>query len=188
MPMKQSITIIQKLQSKNMIDYKCSDFYCIKIPFYPKKLKVKGVIVNHEHPKYREKLQKMIEIHLAFKSKFLERIFDKPLTFFVDNYFLYHRECVEELLEICYSIKIIEGEGYYKYLIPIKYKNLIEWIKQNKPLKSKEPKKFYVNFLHFKTEFHYLPIAFQRSKELRTKYSSWPEPIELTKENIPKLD
>lgn len=152
-----------------MAKEKCSDYFCARIPFYPKK------IMDANSQQNAHIAQQMIQKHVDFKDLFLQYVFDKPFGFFHKNYGCFTSEAINEFLEIWHGIRICEFEsGYYHYLIPIQYVELIDWMKLNWPDGTKQMLRFSIP-LHKNTAFYFAEKAHQFTIDMYRKNPKYLE-------------
>lgn len=175
-----------------MKNYKYSDFYCLKIQTIPTNIKIKGKKVDYNHPKWREKQNKLVSSYLLFYNLLLKKTLGKDKDFFYINYTCFTRETIREFLQIWHDIYLSESSLGHELIIPKEYKNLIEWCERNKPKSSKVLKRFNIFHINYysKREFHFANIAFEFSKKnLFEKYPDiYKKQIKLTIEDKPNLD
>ena len=88
---------------------KCSEYFCAKILWHPKKLK-KDADGVWDHTS-RTIAQEMIKAHLDFKDKFLLQVFNRSNQFFYHNYGCFTKETIVEFLEMWHGIRICEYES-----------------------------------------------------------------------------
>lgn len=161
---------------------KCSDFYCLQIPYYPSKVKCLKV-KDYNDPRWHSESKVLIDAHQTFLNGFLQKVFGngKDVNYFYMNYMCFSRETIHELLEVWHNIRYMDGEGHHQYLIPSQYVDLILWARLNKPPHSKEPKRYrigWMSYIHQDTELYWTPKALEFTIQQRERFPNTLPPIE----------
>lgn len=132
------VITVGKIHSDGIDMNKCKDYYLLKIQIYPD-VRSKRHTGQIDHKKYAE----MYESYMEFRDKFIEKVFNKPITWFYQQHVTLTYDVVKEYLEVWYQIKIGDHESHIGIYIPWKYPNLIQWVKDNRPkLPFSEPMKY----------------------------------------------
>ena len=131
----------------------CKDYFIIKLRNYADasllKKWEKERDVNEFAPLPKQHYERA-RLHNEFFWKFIERITGKTDNEWFSKYMFEPSECAQEEVHETHDIMISKGEGWITYLIPIKYPELIEWVKANVNVPSKTLKKFNLGFWRYR--------------------------------------
>lgn len=127
---------------------KCSDFFIIKIYLIPSEYCLKKFLKGDD--KAHLKMIKCAQDYLDFFWKFFHHVTGITREEFQIEYFSAAYESAMEELNEKKGIFIATNSPHYKYHIPIKDVNTIEWVKQNvQKLPHKILKKTYITYLDY---------------------------------------
>lgn len=151
--------------------YKCADFYCLELQVYPLNYRPNGKLLTHDDTDWHIEASRMAKINIDFFEKFVEKVFNKSMSFFYTNYMFHVRETIKEVVDNWYDIKMSDKETWCQYLIPIEYQNLIDWCEEHKPEHSRVKTRFTIQHLAWRTKTNYFENeAYQNTKKSRKKF------------------
>jgi hypothetical protein len=153
--------------------HKCSDFVCFKLPGISTIIKIK------DDDKRRLASHAWGQTVFDFKQLLLKQTLGQDFTFFQINYACFTDESVKEFLNNLLNIYWHDD----RILIPVQYKNLIQWMHDNVPKGTKILKRFHVTYLfvyHDKTKFGFSEDAHKFSVDHMSKYGYKIEKLDLS--------
>lgn len=129
---------------------KCEDFFIIKLRYYAdeKVLNKFYKTPGHESQPLPKQHWERAQLYTKFYWDFIEKVTGKNQDFWFKQYMFNTKECVEDEIKGSHGIIIQDCEGWYKFFIPIKHTELIEWIQKNTTIPTKIIKKtnmFWIN-------------------------------------------
>jgi len=114
-----------------MKEFKCKDYYIIKICYYADK----NLNRNYKYkddPVVKKQHWERAKQYNKFKWEFIEHLTNKSQSYWFNDYMWETDMCAfEEIYEKYGIISQICAEGWYYYYIPKELSEVIEWMKNN---------------------------------------------------------
>lgn len=173
---------------------KCSDYYCIRFYNLPDDLKMKGkngkIITVDNHVEWHNACKALYKVHHDLLDGILQHVFNKPSQFFYKNYLFFREQCIIELLDYYYDIKYIPNHSYgVQFMIPVKYVQLIDWVKQNQPPYARVLTRYNIHYLEHRKpkKLNWVAENKKETENWIAKNPAWGPYEEITKKDIKQL-
>lgn len=122
---------------------KCKDYFIFKLRYCADRRILDRF--GPSHPQHWERA----ELSIEFFWNFVERVTGKKQSYWYDEYMTFTQECATEELATDYGIfRFLLSAGCYTYFIPLKYKEIIDWVVPNIRSPYKIIKKASVGFVN----------------------------------------
>ena len=110
---------------------KCADYYIVKIRYYADKHLLDKHHKNGGKGAYPAQHQERAEAYFDFFWEFFEKFTGHKKSKYYFDYMFETRVCAQEELFEKFGVYIPEGEGSYKWFIPIEQTEMIQYVKDN---------------------------------------------------------
>ena len=129
---------------------KCSDYYIVKLRYYTDDRVLKNFYKTpgHESQPLPKQHWERAQLYTKLYWDFIEKVTGKEHYYWLKEYMFSTKECVEDEIKESHGIIIMGGEGWATFLIPIRYTDLFEWIKNNTTVPIKIIKKTNMNWIN----------------------------------------